>query len=103
MLRDYKLCIEVGRVLRNNTSIEYKDAVLAKAISHGWISRADYGDITARRPRIGMETCGVIAALGLPNRVNKTVTAMSVRQQFVYESKRRYIYLENDVVTSWQE
>lgn len=55
---------------------------------------------------IGMTAEQVRLSIGKPTTVNRTVTAAGVREQWVYRSSlynTRYIYLENGVVTSWQD
>lgn len=43
----------------------------------------------------------VLRVMGKPDRVNRTVTKNSIHEQWVYG--RTYIYLDNGVVTSWQD
>lgn len=72
------------------------------------IPNAHLPAIRNREPELGMSMCGVIAALGLPNRNNRNVSRRGERFQLVYERPRRYVYLEgehagNARVTSWQD
>lgn len=53
----------------------------------------------------GMEAAAVLAAWGKPSQINKTTTATSVREQWVYFRGRAstdYVYLVNGVTTSVQ-
>ncbi len=54
-------------------------------------------------PKIGMTKDEVQNSLwGLPQYINKTTTANSVSEQWVYDSNR-YIYFDNGIVTAIQE
>ncbi len=55
-----------------------------------------YGDV-----HIGMTAEQVVASIGRPERVNRTVTAYGSHEQWVYGWS--YIYFRNGVVTSWQD
>lgn len=53
---------------------------------------------------IGMNKEMVIASLGFPDDINKTVTSGNVHEQWIYESGTiEYVYFDNDILTSWQE
>jgi len=98
-----KICLAVGRVLRcNNIAPDDRDVILFKATRDFGVKKADYGDITSGRASIGMNSCSVIAALGHPERVNRTTTSSGTREQLVY-GDRKYVYLDNGVVTAWQD
>lgn len=98
-----KICLAVGRVLRcSNVEAEAKDVILFKATRDFGVEKRDYANITSRRPGIGMNSCSVIAALGHPEKVNRTVSSRGVKQQLVYGSGK-YVYLDDDVVTAWQD
>lgn len=96
---DVALCLEVGRALRCRPSD--KEAILEKAERLGWVNRLDYGYITSKRPRIGMTLCSVIAAFGKPEHSNRSVNAYGTQYQLIYG--RRYIYVDDDKVTGWQD
>jgi len=51
---------------------------------------------------IGMTTDMLIASWGFPEDINRTVMAGLVSEQWVY-GKGVYVYLDNGVVTSWQD
>jgi len=42
-------------------------------------------------------------AIGRPNHGNRSVGSYGEHYQLVYEDRRRYVYLENGKVTSWQD
>jgi hypothetical protein len=43
----------------------------------------------------------LIESIGNPDDINRTVGSWGVHEQWIYS--RTYIYLENDIVTSWQD
>ncbi|GAA4072043.1 hypothetical protein GCM10022389_16660 [Flavobacterium cheonanense] len=51
---------------------------------------------------VGMSRNALIDSLGQPDSINKSVGKWGVHEQFVYGSKL-YIYIENKVVTSYQQ
>lgn len=66
-------------------------------------ANADFtADIRARRASLGMGLCELIAALGNPQRINRSVNAAGERYQVVYPSGR-YYYLNGNVLTAWQD
>lgn len=50
---------------------------------------------------IGMTKQMLLDSKGYPKNINKTVNTVGVHEQWVYETK--FVYLDNDIVTSWQE
>lgn len=59
----------------------------------------------SKKIALGMTSCLARAAWGSPSEVNRTVHAAGVHEQWVYDRypKNEYVYVENDVVTSWQD
>lgn len=51
---------------------------------------------------LGMTKKMVKESWGIPNDINKTVGSWGVHEQWVY-SNNKYIYIENGVLTSWQD
>jgi hypothetical protein len=51
---------------------------------------------------LGMTEDEVYLTWGSPDDKNRTVSASGVHEQLVYK-KRGYVYLENGILTSWQE
>lgn len=52
---------------------------------------------------VGMTDVMATLSLGRPDDVNRTVTANSVREQWVYRKYNIYLYFTNGVCTSYQE
>jgi len=55
---------------------------------------------------IGMDNIELLYSAGLPDDVNTTTTQNGSQEQWVYKgggSHTMYVYLENKVVTSWQD
>ena len=63
-------------------------------------SENDWNIITAREIRIGMTREMLLMSWGDPEDINRTVTKDSVSEQLVYGYQ--YVYVENGVVTAWQ-
>ena len=40
-------------------------------------------------------------SIGIPNHINKSTYEFGIHEQWVYDE--RYLYFENDKLTSWQE
>lgn len=57
--------------------------------------------IRKREFYIGMSKPALLAAMGLPDRSNRTVGAAGEFLQYVYG--RSYVYVTNGVITSWQD
>lgn len=58
------------------------------------------GVVACRRIQMGMDAAQVRAALGAPDDINRSVGSFGVHEQWVYDGI--YVYLEDGVVTSWQ-
>jgi hypothetical protein len=98
-------CGALGRALRNPkaNSTEYLDAMIARAINRENMTHEILGGIKDKRPVLGMDICAVIAALGRPERANRSVRKGMEHYQLVYSDRRLYVYLDNGIVTSWQD
>ncbi|OGP62752.1 MAG: hypothetical protein A2170_10070 [Deltaproteobacteria bacterium RBG_13_53_10] len=67
--------------------------------------------ILAGEVAIGMTEDDVWASIGRPDRVNRSTYEFGTRVQFCYDNigsrfnfnKYRYVYFENDKVTSWSQ
>jgi len=77
------------------------------------ISLHDFYDNLDKSICIGMTKEQVLNALGIPSDVNTTTGSWGVHEQLVYESSsyiskryreasRLYVYIENNILTSWQ-
>lgn len=82
---------------RRVAETEQRRATYAKL---GW-SAHDIDNILQRKVTIGMTSSMVTAAWGKPTEVNRTVTAASNSEQWVYGSGD-YVYVENGRVTAIQ-
>ncbi|MEX0686784.1 MAG: hypothetical protein WD267_10195 [Balneolales bacterium] len=62
-------------------------------------------DILSGSIRIGMTKEMVRAAMGSPSDINRTVTASRISEQWVYGTTRNrfYVYIENGIMTSFQD
>lgn len=67
------------------------------------VNSTEFEDIQKKRIRIGTSECALVAALGRPEKTNKTVTARGYTMQWVYRELGSYVYTSNGKVTSWQE
>lgn len=59
-------------------------------------------DIRARRASLGMGLCELVAAMGKPQRINRSVNSRGERFQVVYPYGR-YYYLDGNALTAWQD
>jgi hypothetical protein len=64
----------------------------------GTIQRLGCGEVW-----IGMTQDQLLVSRGLPTTINRTTTVGGVHEQWVYSWTGTYIYLENGIVTSWQD
>ena len=69
--------------------------------THPYWLESDWSVIKERKIKIGMTKEMLLMSLGDPEDINRTVTKDSVSEQFVYGDQ--YVYLENGVVTAWQD
>ncbi|MFC1666369.1 hypothetical protein ACFL0P_00665 [Candidatus Omnitrophota bacterium] len=73
---------------------------------HPEISEKIKQGILAKRIDIGMTSQELIASWAYPRRIGRTVTDYGTREQWIYDplgDYRTYVYLENDIVTDWQD
>lgn len=100
----WRLCGEVGKVLRK-PDVSPRGQVWEKiVIDRSGIPSQDIGYIRERRLRVGMDECGVAATLGKPDGgMNRTNHAQGRSDQWVYRERRMYVYTENGIVRAWQE
>lgn len=57
--------------------------------------------IRSRSVFVGMSAAAARESLGRPDRINRTVIASGTREQWVYDGL--YVYVENGVVTAYQD
>ncbi len=60
--------------------------------------------VSCRMVGLGMTTEQIRASWGSPEDINRTVGSWGVHEQWVYHSPYGpYVYIEDGVVTSWQD
>jgi len=98
-------CVKLGPAVRLPVGKDenYRAAMLRRADKGEHITREQLSAIEKREPLLGMGLCAIAAALGRPSRMNRTVGRFGEHYQLVYANPRRYVYLENGLVTSWQD
>lgn len=99
----FKQCALLGKLIRHQ--VKDKESKLRDAIDaelNGMIRDADYDAINDRKPEIGMHVCALIAAVGRPDHNNTSHSASGTRIQAVYPDGM-YVYIDNGIVTGWQE
>lgn len=87
-------CAQWGRELRTGKSTLREDLLLSYLVSNGFLTSKDRGHASDRSIDVGMTGCGVVAALGLPEKVNRYTTGSSVSMQWVYRRSQMFVYLE---------
>lgn len=95
-------CLKLGPAIRGKDET-YRAAMLRRAERSEKINGAMQGAINVRQPILGMNLCAVMAAFGRADHVNRSTTRHGQHWQIVYSHPRRYIYLDNDAVTGWQD
>lgn len=100
-----EFCFKLGPAIRQSTGKDeaYRAAMLRRAERREGLTGAMQRAINVREPILGMNLCAVMAAFGRPQRANRTTSRHGERWQIVYERPKRYIYLDNDKVTAWQD
>lgn len=91
-LTDIELCEHVYRRKSEVAKAELK--------RRNAFSAEDWRLIDKQNIRVGMKEAGLICAFG-PSRVNRTVRANFVHKQYVYGDV--YVYVENGVITAFQD
>ncbi len=87
---------------------ELRNGLIAEAAARGHIKPENVETITEKLIRIGFNKWEVVAALGSPKDINRTVTAATTTEQWVYGFVSQYydsmfyVYFRNGIVTSWQ-
>lgn len=98
-------CFKLGPAIRLPIGKDeaYRAAMLRRAERSERITGQMQGAINVKDPILGMNLCSVMAAFGKPSRANRTTTRHGEHWQIVYDHPKRYIYLDNDKVTGWQD
>ena len=84
-------------------SLDYQAALINRAEEREGMTTDMLAGIMGRRPVLGMNLCAVIAALGQTERANRLVWRGLEHYQLVYSDRRLYVYLDNNIVTSFQD
>lgn len=91
----WKSCQSWGRETRLKPRSRRSWAVQDFLQSERLINGGDLSAVATRSIAVGMTTCGMYAALGAPDAVNRTETAWGLRTQYVYRGTRTYVYTES--------
>lgn len=91
----WTVCEKFGRLRRTGKETREFVAYREFMIDDKLINGKDLMHISSREVAIGMTACGVFASIGLPERSNRTTTAVSTRQQLVFQKPHRYVYVED--------
>jgi len=84
--------------VKNNTQLRAKQLYE----KYGW-NKEECINIAKGYIFMGMTKEQLIMAWGKPKDINRTVTRYSIDEQWVYGDFGPYVYLEDGVVTSWQD
>lgn len=90
------------REMKPGSDEHFEQAMMQRAVSEHEAKPDFSEDIRNHRPRMGMGLCELIAAVGKPQRIHRTVTASGTRLQVV-SPRGHYYYLEGNVLTAWQD
>lgn len=104
-IKDDVFCLTMGKILRKKgkQDKDYLQAIYQRAMDRENVTDPMFVGIEAHAPVIGMNVCALLAALGRPDRSNHSKGAFGDHYQLIYENPKRYVYVENWVVTSWQD
>lgn len=106
-IKEPKFCLMLGRLLRKPDISErgqlWEKVVMERATKELGVPSRDIGYIRDRSLRVGMDWCSMYAAIGAPDRHNRTVNAHGESYQLIYSSPKRYVYLDDNKVRSWQD
>lgn len=104
----FEACSAWGAGVRSNRQTRRQAALQLMLEADGLINKLDLQHVPNRTIEIGMNTCGVIGAIGLPDSNNTTTTASLTRAQMVYRDRNLYVYTDakqnsgNGIVTAIQ-
>lgn len=91
---------------RRNWTLDECKAIITKLYDSGTTKERIESLSEGRKIGIGMRSIEVIYSLGYPNDINTTTTSSNTNEQWVYGDPiygATYVYLDNWVVTSYQE
>lgn len=91
----WNVCARYGKLRRlgkeTREFVAYREHLADEDLLNG----RDLMNIDKKQVAVGMTACGAFAAIGLPERSNKTTTAYGSRQQMVYSNPHRYVYVDD--------
>ncbi|WP_146002030.1 hypothetical protein [Cupriavidus pauculus] len=82
-----------------------KERVMTELQRRNALNVRDLDNVAGRTVQIGMSRTGLYCSWGRPARINSTTTRYGTREQWVYErssASRQYVYVENGVVSAYQ-
>ncbi len=107
MIKPNTFCLQLGRTIRKSDTSQrgqrWEQAMLQRAKADFNFEDGDIGYVREKRLRVGMWWCTALAAIGDPDHSTRTVSASGERHQLVYTSPRRYVYIDNNRVSAWQD
>lgn len=89
-------CVQWGRETRKKRNSHEASALRDFLLHDRAINGIDLEIAFSKEPKIGQTACGVMALLGRPDSINYSKTASRQSAQYVYRSRRIYIYTEAD-------
>jgi hypothetical protein len=100
--KPYDSCLELGRLTRAKQTGPRHETALAAVQRYG-VTAEDLPAIADKKLRIGMSSCAIVAAIGLPTRTSRNVTATTTTDQYFYQRPGMYVYLTNGRLSSWTQ
>lgn len=92
----WEACIAWGREKRSAPESLRQEALRNHLDSQNLLRAEDLSGANQKRAKIGMSTCGVYAALGRPDDVNRTQSSRSDSHQIIYRDRGVYVYTTNE-------
>jgi hypothetical protein len=90
----WEVCIAWGREWRTKKATRRSVALRERLVDGRGINDLDIMNVFDKKVVVGMITCGVNAALGRPDDINRTMTAGKTHAQLIYSSRSMYVYTE---------
>lgn len=84
------------------------EQITQEVVNRGLFTDREMDLISSKSVSVGMTENALIASWGRPEDINRTVGSYGVQKQYVYGriseySSRKYVYVEDGLVTSWQD
>ena len=105
------VCVEYNRNLyiENITAVgtlltgaRYDGRYAAEIERRSFFSEGEKQLIREQKVQMGMRSELLRCIFGYPSDINRTVTQYGTSEQWVFRNSGWYVYVENGVVTSWQ-